>query len=497
MSKKLVVIVLDGMPKDLMDLLIKEDKIPNLKRFIDKNSLDELKSTIPPSSFPAWPVMLTGKNPAEIGCYDLFSKQGYSYNPKIYSHLKSIWDDLSDAGKTVGLINVPGTFPAKKINGFMISGGDTPSLNHNCTYPKNLKEELMEEFKDYTFYIKYNNEFDFIQKMIPVVKTRFKIIDKLYFKYQPDFFIFEEDTIDMVQHCFSKYIYQSHPHYKENDYKKIVYDYFKFFDSLIGNFLSKLDPNTKIMIISDHGSQPQKGKFFLNKLLEEKGFLNLKSLKSNLPISLKIMKKLNIDDEKVLYFLSKIKLKKIVSRVLAGTKLNRKMIRTGGGLSWNVAIERDLIDWEKTKAFSIATGFIYINKKNKEERGIISDEEYEEVRSQIIKELNDTKELELTVYKKEELYHGKDFENAPDIIVHEKSFQYVPTDLVKTNRFVIPLDKHAYHNGTHSLYGIITSNFHDMPRGGLYISYIGKKIREFFGIENNTEIKTIIEDIKL
>jgi len=330
-----------------------------------------------------------------------------------------------------------------------------------------------------------------------LIKTRFKIIDKLYFKYQPDFFIFEEDTIDMIQHCFSRYIHKSHPHYKENNHKELVYNYFEVFDSLIGKFLSKLDPSTKIMIISDHGSQPQKGKFFLNKLLEEKGFLKLKSLKSNLPLHLKIMKKLKIDDEKILYFLSKIKLKKIVSKALAGTKLNRKMIRAGGGISWNVAVEKDLIDWKNTKAFSIATGFIYINRANKEKEGIVSDDEYEEVRGQIIKELNDTKEIELIVYKKEDLYYGKDFENAPDIIVHEKSFQYWPTDLVKVNKFVIPLDKHAYHNGIHSLYGIFTSNLPDVPKKDLELSYVGKRIRKFFDIENDSEIRKIINDIKL
>ena len=495
MSKtKLVVIGLDGMPKELIDLLITENKIPNLQKFIDENTLHQLKSTIPPISFPAWPVMLTGKNQAEIGCYETFSKKNYSYGTKSFSNLRNIWDDLSDAGKTVGIINMPGTYPAKKVNGFMITGIYTPSLKDNFIYPKELKEELKEELKNYDFFIRYNNKSDFIQKIISLIKIRFKIIDKLYFKHQPDFFIFEENTTDWIQHCFSKYIHESHPLYEKSDYKDLVYNYFELLDSLIGKFLAKLDPDTKIMIVSDHGSQPRKGKFFINKLLEEKGFFKTKS---NLPVPLRIMNQLKLDDEKILYILSKLKIKKIISRILAGTKLNRKMIRTGGGINWNVAIEKDLIDWENTKAFSMFAGFIYINKKGREKQGIISNEEYEEVRNQIIKELSKVKEIELVIYKKEDLYYGKDFENAPDIVVHEKSFQYWPIDSVKADKFVVPSDKYAYHNGTHSLHGIFISNLPDIPERISDVSFVGKKIRQFFGMKNNSKIKEIIEEIKL
>lgn len=495
MSKqKLVVIGLDGMEKALLEILIQKNKTPHLQKFVSENNFHLLKSTIPPSSFPAWPVMLTSKNQGEIGCYDTLSKKDYSYGTKSFSNLKNIWDELSDNGKTVGVLNMPGTFPAKKVNGFMITGIYTPSQNDNFIYPPSLKEEIKEELKDYDFFIKYNDEMDFIQRIISLIKTRFKIINKLYFKYQPDFFIFEESTTDWIQHCFSKYLYKSHPQYEESNYKEVVYGYFKLLDSLIGDFLAKLEPNTKIMIVSDHGSQPQKGKFFLNNLLEEKNFLKLKS---DMPIPLKIMNWLKLNDEKIMYVLSKIKIKRIVSKILAGTNLNRKLVRAGGGINWNVAVEKDLIDWKKTKAFSMFDGFIYINKKNREREGIVSDEEYEEIRNEIIKELRKIKELKLIIYKKEELYFGKDFDNAPDLVVHEESFQYWPTDSVKTNKFVIPLDKYAYHNGTHSPNGIFISNLSEIPDRNLDASYVGKRICQFFGVKNNSRIKEIIENIKI
>ena len=478
MSKKLVIIGLDGMPKDLMELLIKEGKIPHLQKFIEKNSLKELKSTIPPTSFPAWPVMLTGKNQAEIGCFDTLSKKGYQYGTKSFSNLRNIWDELSDAGKTVGVINMPGTFPAKKLNGFMLTGIYTPSINDNCIYPESLRKELKEELNDYDFFPKYNNEREFMSKIIVLMKKRFSIIDKLYFKYQPDFFIFEESSTDWVQHCFSKYIHYSHHLFKNNrGYRELVFDYFELLDSLVGKFLNKLDTKTNVIIVSDHGSQPQKGKFFLNKLLEENGFLKLKS---NLSLSLKIMKKMKIDDEKILHILSKIRIKKIISKILAGTKFNRKLVRSGGGINWNLAVKKNIVDWKNTKAFSMFAGFIYINLIDKENEGAVPKEEYDELRDKIIRDLKNNKKLDLVIYKKEELYEGKFIEDAPDLVVHEKSFQYWPSDIVSTTKFSIPLSKNAYHNGTHSLYGILTSNVSEISKNNLNVLDVGKIIREFF-----------------
>lgn len=60
------------------------------------------------------------------------------------------WRLLSAAGKPVGVINVPITYPADQINGFMLAGMDTPGLNSpGFAHPSELRNELRSLGIDY------------------------------------------------------------------------------------------------------------------------------------------------------------------------------------------------------------------------------------------------------------------------------------------------------------------------------------------------------------
>src|SRR5206468_11790915 len=55
---------------------------------------------------------------------------------------KAIWNNLSDYGKQVLVINVPATYPPETVNGIMVSGYLTPSTDVEFTCPASFKEEL-------------------------------------------------------------------------------------------------------------------------------------------------------------------------------------------------------------------------------------------------------------------------------------------------------------------------------------------------------------------
>jgi hypothetical protein len=56
---------------------------------------------------------------------------------------KTIWRILLDAGYTVGTMNIPFTYPPENLNGFQISGMDTPSGKSPFIYPPQLRSELV------------------------------------------------------------------------------------------------------------------------------------------------------------------------------------------------------------------------------------------------------------------------------------------------------------------------------------------------------------------
>ena len=55
----------------------------------------------------------------------------------------TVWKLLNNAGYTVGTMNIPFTYPPEPLNGFQISGMDTPSENSPFIHPPALREDLV------------------------------------------------------------------------------------------------------------------------------------------------------------------------------------------------------------------------------------------------------------------------------------------------------------------------------------------------------------------
>jgi predicted AlkP superfamily phosphohydrolase/phosphomutase len=129
--------------------------MPNLKRFIEQGTAGVLHSTQPPITPAAWTTFMTGKGPGQHGIldfekYDVFQHQ-LTFNSTYQIEEKTIWELLSEKGLRVGSINVPMTFPPKPINGFMISGFETPSIDAEFTYPRELKQEIFQQIPNYNY----------------------------------------------------------------------------------------------------------------------------------------------------------------------------------------------------------------------------------------------------------------------------------------------------------------------------------------------------------
>ncbi len=63
---KVCVIGLDcGAPELIFDLWA--DRLPNLRRVMQRGVYGALESTVPPITVPAWMCMMTGKDPGTLG----------------------------------------------------------------------------------------------------------------------------------------------------------------------------------------------------------------------------------------------------------------------------------------------------------------------------------------------------------------------------------------------------------------------------------------------
>ncbi|MBU0708407.1 alkaline phosphatase family protein [Patescibacteria group bacterium] len=69
LEKKLIIIGIDGVPRNLLERLIELELLPNIREIVKKGVLSDLESTNPPLTGPAWISLVTGQSPTEHGCF--------------------------------------------------------------------------------------------------------------------------------------------------------------------------------------------------------------------------------------------------------------------------------------------------------------------------------------------------------------------------------------------------------------------------------------------
>src|ERR1700736_5234384 len=160
-----VVIGVNGMELDVIRPLILQGKMPNLASVIKKGAYGKLRTVSAPNCPRVYSTLFTSTNPEEHGVTG-FLVGGITANTHMLKQ-EPLWSMLSKSGVTVGMANVPATFPVMPVNGYMISGMLTrgkncedgvlcaPKLSEvtggDAVYPASLREELLKNVGD--FYI--------------------------------------------------------------------------------------------------------------------------------------------------------------------------------------------------------------------------------------------------------------------------------------------------------------------------------------------------------
>ena len=459
--RKIFVIGLDGATFDVILPLVKRNELPNFKRLMDNGAWGELESTIPPLSGPAWTSFMTGMKPVNHGIFDFIIKKPGSYETFYINstHIKArpFWDILGDYGLKVGIINIMVTYPPHPVNGFLITGGLTPS-SRNFTYPKSLANEIIEKFGYYPILpvggltTSERDEEKFVKTFFSSEEKRMNIARYLMNNKYWDFFVVMFEASDPLQHVLWKYLKkEDYPcNLNQKDYVKYaIPNYYKKIDVFLGEMLDRFGKEVNICVLSDHGFASLKSYFIVNNWLMKIGLLKLKN---NFVTNLKkfaFYNNLNI--ERFYRLARNLGISRVISFFRGGPPekaLNR------------LTLSFDDIDWNQTKAFAMGTGgHIYINVKGREPKGIVNpDREYEETRKFIIQRLEHLidpktgKNVVEKIYKKEQIHNGKFSDQAPDIIFLT-SLDYAT---LHKEQFVSPsifLD--SPNSGTHRMHGIL------------------------------------------
>lgn len=365
MKNRKILFGIDGIPFELIDKLSSKDIMPNIKELKNQCNFKPLKSSIPHLSSVSWSSIITGQNPGEHGIYGFTDiiKNTYSLCFPNFNALKSkpFWHKYPE--KKHIIINVPSTFPAKKLNGVHIAGFVALNLE-KAVYPQKYLPKLKEIGYEIDVDSKLAHQQSkdiFLDELFRVLNIRKKTFDLFWNKIKWDYFMPVITGSDRIGH-FLWHSYENH----KNQYHQRFLDYFHEIDKIIGDINNKLKEDDTLIILSDHGMETIEQNVNLNTYLEKEKYL-----------------------------------------ILSETLKRYNRIKKG------------------SNAFVLDPGRIYINKKGYYPNGTVLKENEPKVIEELKNLFYDLKfknrKVIKKIYEKEEIYSGKMINKAPDLVLTENT----------------------------------------------------------------------------
>ncbi|MEA3342247.1 MAG: alkaline phosphatase family protein [Chloroflexota bacterium] len=454
---RVLVIGIDGATFDLVRPWAEAGDLPNLAQLMAEGVHGPLESTLPPVTSPAWPTFATGKNPGKHGVFDFIRPVGGQFEMVNASSVRAptLWQILSQAGRTVGVMNVPVTYPPAPVNGFIVSGMLSPT-DGAFTYPQGLLDQYADRLLPYRIaphvQSKRGNEAEFAADLLDLVDRRAEYALQLMTDYPYDFLMFHFQATDIIQHAFWKFVDPTHPLYDDRAAARFgpaVKRIYRRVDDAIGQMLDRLADDTTLIVMSDHGFGSLHYVVNLNLFFLEQGLLKLKHgawtrFKSALF-------RAGLTPASVWHLVERTGLQNYVWQV---SKSTRNQI-VGKFLSF------DDVDWSRTLAYSIGhVGQVYVNLKGREPEGIVEPgAEYEDVRRRVTEtlgKLRHPKTGELLVDQVipgDQVSHGPYAHRSPDLHLILDGYKTIVFPLFATDGRVVTRQIRG-DSGCHRRHGI-------------------------------------------
>jgi predicted AlkP superfamily phosphohydrolase/phosphomutase len=398
----------DGADWRILDPMLEAGILPNLQALIGRGAKGVLRSTIPNHSWSAWPSFLTGLEPSNHGVYDIFERKlGERRQLPVTFHSirgKTILADLTAAGATTVMTNVPLTFPPPAIDGKLVAGGVLPKWRP-FTHPPQLAGELERAGRPFPIngmsWTTFRNRPEpFLQECMEVTEARIRagehLLDTTDWRFASLVFV----ATDRVQHCLAKYVSSDHPDFPTLSRERLaekIRDVYRLLDDGLGRLVGRARDDDLVLFISDHGFQSCTRAVHMDRLLERLGYLRFAA----------------------------------ASRAVFGPMQWGKMRAVARkvydllGLHGRVSLPQS-VNWQKTVAFTSvrSTGEgVSINLAGREPEGIVDPVDFETTRDKVMDALGSFVDPATGlkpvahVIRREEVFDGKYADAAPDILL--------------------------------------------------------------------------------
>lgn len=416
---RLLVLGIDGGTFSLIDPLVRQGCMPFLKSLMEGGARGLLRSADPPYTGPGWSSFMTGTNPGKHSNYDLERRtlDFRGLEPVGYHTLNgtTIWDIASRAQMKTVLLNMPVSYPPPAIDGTVICGALTPSNVQRFTYPETLRDEIESRFGPYTFDIAWarykESERDrLLDDLDSMMKQQEDVFLWAMERHEWDFAVAVFVAPDRIQHSLWKWLGVDEPVPANMEWlRDKAYGLYERMDTSIKRLVSSAGDSCNVMLVSDHGFTSMKSRVDLNHVLADKGYFVFRTGSNLFDVAAKPLHKIGLR-------------RRHVGKIMRGLGLSKKIlenVESGNRLQGTGSVT----EWSKTRAFCILTNGVHINVKGREPEGIVSEDEYEPLRDELIASLEGLKDPSTgetvihRVQKREEIYSGPFLEYAPDLMI--------------------------------------------------------------------------------
>ncbi len=429
---RVLVIALDGATFDLMRPWVEQGLLPTFARLMREGSWGEMASTVPPVTAPAFTSFMTGKNPGKTAVFHFIQPIPASYELRYINaasrRCSSVWKILSEAGRSVGAIDVPITYPPEEVNGYMIAGTDTPDERSGLTHPASLHDELARAFGDE--YVRFGSMQTmsnirkgpqvFLDAELRAIDQRTRLALHLMRERPTDVTMVYYKATDHVQHLFWHYMDPAHPQHDPagaRDLGDAILRTYQRIDDAAARLLGAVPADTNVLVMSDHGFGPSSPTvLYLNRHFAKIGLLKYRetALGAMHPRRLLhvVAKRAHLLLQQALPHPVKIRLAQLFPWARRKLDFHRTSFAS--------------IDWARTQAYctevmaTLSPG-IWINLIGRQPQGIVPPERYEEVANAVIDSLYALtdpatgKQLITRVLRREDIYSGPYAHLAPDL----------------------------------------------------------------------------------
>jgi predicted AlkP superfamily phosphohydrolase/phosphomutase len=246
------------------------------------------------------------------------------------------------------------------------------------------------------------------------IADRFTVAETLLAEHEWQLGVVVFTATDQVQHAFW------HCMGDENSvYEAAVFDVYHRIDENLHRLLRFADENTLVLIMSDHGAGPLHAMVNLNRWLADEGWLTFRQSGS-------VQRRSHFINRAAHAYKTYLpgSVRAWIRQTLPGSFKQAKE-------QMESALFGDAIAWDKTEVYSLgACGSIFVNLRGREPSGNVTPgHEYEALCQAVSERLltlenPDGKPLVKHVWRRDELYHGRFLEDAPDLIVVWHDYGY-------------------------------------------------------------------------